>query len=333
MPAALVPAPSSVALCAALPLPGAGEAAARVPAFIQLLPAGVIHTRDGRGPYRLVDAAAVIARSLPAGGPGLPLDENHATDLAAPKGAPAPARGWIVELQARADGVWGRVEWTPEGRAMIAGRAYRHVSPVIQHDSEGRIMRILRASVVNLANLPDLAALNAARADAFPEIVMDLTKLREALRLPADADETAILAAIAGLLAKAGDGPSATASERPDPTKWVSIEDFQRAVAEANKLRQGVSRHAAEEQVGGDIRKGVILPWMKEWAVELCMSSAPSYEKFIKGVGPGFSGLLKSQLQGRVPPDAGSPGGLNDEEKAVADRLGLSPDAFAAARG
>ncbi|MCD9150122.1 phage protease [Pseudophaeobacter sp. MA21411-1] len=30
----------------------------------------------------------------------------------APKGLPAPARGWITATQARNDGIWGRVEWT-----------------------------------------------------------------------------------------------------------------------------------------------------------------------------------------------------------------------------
>ena len=113
----------------------------------------------------------------------------------------------------------------------------------------------------------------------------------------------------------------------------MSIDDFQRAVADANALRQGLSRHAAEEQVGGDIRKGVILPWMKDWAVELCMTSAPSYDRFIRGVGPGFSSLLASRVPGGAPPRREGGAGLSDDEKAVADRLGHSPDAFAAARG
>ena len=54
--------------------------------------------------------------------------------------------------------------------------------------------------------------------------------------------------------------------------------------------------------------------------------------QLIKGVGPGFSSLLTLQSdQRRRPPGGG--GALSDEEKAVADRLGHSADAFAAARG
>jgi phage I-like protein len=327
MAAASQPSTAHIALCAEQPLPVSGTA--DVPEFVHLLPAGKILTRDGRGPYRLDDATAVIAGSL-AKGASLPIDENHSTDLAAPKGAPAPARGWIVELQARADGIWGRVQWTDEGRGMVASRAYRHISPVIAYDATGRVHRILRASLVNEPNLVSLTALNAANATANPEpFIMDLTKLIEMLGLPADADEAAVIEAIRALSQKAG-----TQDARPDPTKWVSIEQFQQAVAEANKLRQGISKHAAEEQVAGDIRKGVILPWMKDWAIELCMASAPSYEKFLRGVGPGFSGLLQSQLQGREPSAFRSCGSdLTEEEKAIARNLGLTDADYAASRG
>src|ERR1044072_7406747 len=75
------------------------------PEWINLLPAGVITTQDGRGPYTVSDMAALASQSLQAAGGKLPVDENHATDFAAPSGHPSPARGWIVELQARADGV------------------------------------------------------------------------------------------------------------------------------------------------------------------------------------------------------------------------------------
>ena len=81
-----------VALMASIGLADAAEP----PEWVHLLPAGpAIETRDGRGPYRVVDPAKVIERSREvAGEQGAPIDENHATDLAAPHGQPAPARGW-----------------------------------------------------------------------------------------------------------------------------------------------------------------------------------------------------------------------------------------------
>ena len=34
------------------------------------------------------------------------------------------ARGWIVNLEARDDGLWGQVEWTAHGSALMADKAY-----------------------------------------------------------------------------------------------------------------------------------------------------------------------------------------------------------------
>ncbi|MGG8896324.1 phage protease, partial [Escherichia coli] len=80
-----------------------------MPEWINLLPAGAARTVDGRGPYTVASMAALIAASL-QDGQKLPLDENHATDKGAVLGLPAPARGWIVALEAREDGLWGKVE-------------------------------------------------------------------------------------------------------------------------------------------------------------------------------------------------------------------------------
>src|SRR5690606_11059898 len=109
---------STIAMCAAQPF----SATDTPPEFIHLLPAGEIATGDNRGPFRVKNAAEVIAASLQAGD-RLVLDENHSTDLAAPKGLPAPAMGWIVALESRADGIWGKVEWTAEGQRLVTGRA------------------------------------------------------------------------------------------------------------------------------------------------------------------------------------------------------------------
>lgn len=132
------------------------------PDWINLLPPGpVVPTADGRGPYRIVDAAKLASDSL-LGTSCLPIDENHATDLAAPLGGPSPARGWIVELKARGDGVWGRVKWTTRGASLLAEHAYKYISPAIAVRADGTITRILRAALTNTPNLPDLIALNSS---------------------------------------------------------------------------------------------------------------------------------------------------------------------------
>lgn len=143
-----------------------------------LLPtaAGKVQTQDNRGPYDVTDAEAIIAASF-ADQPKLQIDENHAEDLKSGKGEPSPARGWITELQARADGIWGKVEWTGAGRALVADKAYRAMSPVILHDKAKKVVAILRASLVNRPNLKGLVSLNQEQSE------MDLAKLAAALGL------------------------------------------------------------------------------------------------------------------------------------------------------
>lgn len=181
-------------------LPDAAEGA--VPEWVQLTPVlqGEIATFDGRGPYLLADAAAVIAASM-AHERGILIDENHATDLAAPTGKEAPARGWIKELQSRADGIWGRVEWTKAGRELVADKAYRGISPVMTLQSDKKTVRAIpRASLVNLPNLRGMLALNQEQT------MGSMAKLAAALGLAEDASEEAILAAIKALMDKKPQG-------------------------------------------------------------------------------------------------------------------------------
>jgi phage I-like protein len=178
----------ATALCAAISI---GNADGGAPEWVHLLPAGDIRGRDGRGPYRATDMAAIIAASL-AGGK-LVLDENHATDLAAPKGQSAPARGWIVDLHHREDGLWGKVDWTEEGRSIVSG--YRGISPAIVHQKDGTVLAIARASLTNTPNFAGLVALHQQ------EKTMDFRVwLVGALGLPSDADDEAIKAAFEKLV-------------------------------------------------------------------------------------------------------------------------------------
>ena len=147
--------------------PAQGEGAAAAPEWIELLPAGVFYGRDGRGPFRLDDPAAVIASTTALQmNAGLPIDYDHATDFGAPEGRPAPAAGWIRELEVRGGAVWGRVEWTARAASSIVAREYRYVSPVFQFDpKDGVVTRLLRAGLTNNPNL-HLTAIAASHTAA-----------------------------------------------------------------------------------------------------------------------------------------------------------------------
>lgn len=176
-----------IALMQAQDLPAGTDDA--VPEWIQLLPPGVeIHTVDNRGPYRVADPQAVAAAST---GRSLPIDENHAIDIKAPKGEATPAVGRVVEVEARADGsIWGRAIWNRTGQALMAERAYVGISPVITHDGRKIITGIARASLTNKPNLRGMTALHM-------ETDMTLSAVAKAAGLAEDATEEAIIAAIA----------------------------------------------------------------------------------------------------------------------------------------
>lgn len=195
-----------------------------IPSEIHLVPAGTFKGADGRGPYTVEDADALIRNSMAAG--KLAIDENHAIDLAAPMGQPAPARGWITDMHARADGIWGTVEWTPSGRALMAEKAYRGISPVIAHNKAGKILQVLRASLTNDPNLSGLKTLHSKS----PEISMDLmAQIRSMLQLDNDADDNAVIAAVQAL------------------SKQVSTQSQQKADTEA--VRIALNAKAGEDLV------------------------------------------------------------------------------------
>ncbi len=297
--------------------------------WVHLMPNGRFKGVDGRGPFEVKDTQAIMQASRElAGQRQMVVDYDHSTDLVAGRGSPVPAAGWIVGLQTRDNGIWGLVEWTQQAADFIARREYRYLSPVFLYsESTGAIGAIVRAALTNKPNFDQLTALASANEAAHMgswETQMDLAKLAAALGMPDTATFDEILAAVAALKS----GNVSMQNETFDPAKWVKIGDFQRAIAEVNKLRQGISLQAAEERVAGDILKGLVLPWMKEWAIGLCTAHLPSYQTFIDGVGPGFS-HLSGKIALHSAPDTST---LNDLEKQIAKNLGLTEQQFAASR-
>lgn len=160
----------------------------QAPEWVHLIRNGRFNLRDGRGPFQIANMDEVIEttrQAVAAGEP--PIDYDHQTDFAAIKGVGgrAPAAGWIKELQARPDGIWGRVQWTEAARKAIEAGEYRFLSPVFTHTKDGQIKAILRAGLVNDPAM-DLTAI-ASKEKGMDEL---LKELRAALGLPDDADQS-----------------------------------------------------------------------------------------------------------------------------------------------
>lgn len=321
-------------------------AGADAPEWVQLAPAGSFSGADGRGPYALPDAAGVMAASLRSGKGRLPIDENHAIDLAAPKGRPSPARGWVVALEQRADGVWGRVEWTDEGRALVASRAYRGISPVLMVDKDRNVLSIARASLTNDPNLTQLATLHSRSPD------MDfMHRMREALGLAASASEDDVVAAatsgraavethaasIAAIVQAVGlaEGSDAkavmTALQARAAEKTTAEADLRKTVVELQTRLETVTaaqaRRDAEAFVDGAIKDGKVgLKPLREHYVERHMKDPVGVEKEVAAMVSIHAGGLA-----RREPAAGGAALTEDEERTCA-LMGIDPKAFAESR-
>jgi phage I-like protein len=350
-------APDCILAAHAMGLPDPPPSGAAPPEWVHLLPLGVANGFDGRGPYRIGDKAsaeAVIAASR-SYGKGLPLaiDYDHATDLAAPRGERAPAAGWITALEARQDGIWGRSEWTPAAAAALKDREYRYISPAFHHAKDGKVLRLVRASLVNGPNL-DLTALAAARTgNQQPPAgdVMDLNHILTAAGLPAGTTAEAALAAIKGLAAAKADleriataaglpagadgaalatgvtamraqlaaAKSATA---PDPAQWVPMALYTALAASAQAARIGAVDEA--------IKAGKLTPGQREWAVAYQAQDPGGFTKFVQDA------PVLVTAGALVPPGAppGVPqGAITDGERAIASQLGITEQDFLKARG
>ena len=171
----------------ALELPSLGE----VPDWVHLVPKGNFGARDGRGPWRYDNAHSLITASF-AARKRIHIDLNHSTETAAKMGLDAPAVGYVTEMEERADGIWGKVDWTRRGRELLSDRAYWGISPVIQFDkTTGDVHAVARAA---LTNDPALAELTPLSTEETQE--MFLQNVAKMLGLGEDASEEDVIAAL-----------------------------------------------------------------------------------------------------------------------------------------
>lgn len=321
--------------------------------WIQLIPAGSFAGRDGRGPYDAGDLAAmqaVVDNSLQrAGSTELVVDYDHQSVFGAIPGVGgrAPAAGWIKELQVRPDGIYGRVEWTTTAASAIRAGEYRYVSPVYTHTKAGKVLLLVSAALTNTPNL-DLNAVAASAQIAALHPGENMEPIAQALGLAADADEAACLTAIvaltaahaaviaaAGLAAGASTQDvvtavqSARATAVPDPAKYVPIEVFTAVQSQLTQLQQQSGDDKASQAVEKVIKEGRLAPAQRDWAMSYAKSNLAGFETFAAALPKLVAAGGREETKGA--PKSGDDA-LSDTDLAVMSALGMSREAFVAAR-
>lgn len=296
------------------------------PEWVCLIPAGDIVGRDGRGwvndrPAMILDHFYALARDLP-------IDVEHATELKGPRGEPAPAIGWVKELEIRNGEIWGRAEWNEAGVRMVGGREYRYLSPVILYQEESQtIVGITSVGATNQPNLK-LPALNHEQRGQAPKESNMLKALLAALGLPENATEAEAVAKVGTLK-----GELATAMNRvesPSLEKFVPRADYDAALSKATNAEQAL-KAIKQEQLEGEVETaisqalaaGKITPSTAEYHKAQCRQEG-GLERFKEycAAAPVVGG--ESGLEGKKP--EGEQKALNAEQQQIASMFGNSAE-------
>lgn len=293
------------------------------PDWVHLFPSGHIRGRDGRA-FDLEDPGAVIL-AFEGAGVDLPVDYEHQNDRPEAKlSGPIPAAGWIKQLEAREDGIWGKVEWTATARELIGNREYRYLSPSFYcHPKTRAIVRLRGAGLVHNPNfhLHAIASEEVEMTDT-PDY---MTTISELLGLPPDADPAAIIDAIRTLL-DAGQEKMTAHQVAPDPREFVPIEALQDLMSDRTSKAVLAAEERADVKVQDALNKGYITPGMKGWALALARKDQDSFDTFLASSMPMFAHLTRQVVPNGPPHGAESQPTSDPYTLAICAQLGLAPE-------
>lgn len=355
----------ALAACSfALPAPGADNLL-----WLQVTPAGSFGPSDGRPmtvPAWHIDAviaAKVIERFRARRKPPV-VDYEHQTLHKEENGQPAPAAGWIRDLEWRdGQGLFAQVELTARARQYIADNEYRYFSPVFLYDAlTGDVLDLQMGAFTNDPAIDGMEALSLRAAATFgltlatpedttvnpllkallaalglPETTSEeqaiaalsaqknhLAALRQALGLDEQAQPAAVLAACTGLKAKAA------SAEQPDPAKFVPVDVMKELQGQLAALSAQINGDKADGLIQAALADGRLLKPMEPWARDLAKKDIASLSAYLDAAQP-IAALSKTQTGGQ-PPVVDDKTGLNAEEQAVCSAMGLTAEQFKAAK-
>lgn len=307
------------------PAADAPDGALTPPEWVHLIPAGTFSGRDGRGPYTL-DAQAVLD-AFAANGADLPIDYDHQSITADKKSGPVPAAGWIKELQARKDGIWARVAWTPRAAELLVAHEYRYLSPVFRYLlADGRVIALTGAGLTHNPNLPLQAACSQKETHAVEDIMERLVYM---LNLPVTSTPDEVAAELQKLLdrlAAAEAAAQAAQSAKPDPAEYVPIAMHRQVADELAALQARIAREKAEAAVEAAMAAGKVTPAMKDWALEYAGRDPKGFAGFVEKA----PAIVQAQAMRRTESEHAAL--LTDEDRIAARLLGMSEESFAQAK-
>jgi phage I-like protein len=337
----------------------------QAPEWVRLLPIGRVELRDNREPFEVdqADLGAIVS-TFTANGVDLVVDYEHQSLT----GDKAPAAGWIKDLEARIDGLYVRIEWTPVALKHIRANEYRYYSPVLRLDPKTRHpLALMHVGLTNVPAIKGLAPLLAAKYGGEGEEPVIIMLNSQALPAPAEKQEEVPM--LKKLINKLGLKPEATEEEVlslvADRTQEVVALKAQAAAlpeiavalglektADAATitgtilaLKQGTEQLSTlrtelevlkAEHVQGKAQKAVdealaakkITPAQVEWALKYASEDQEGFAAYVKAAVPVLAGK-----QFKVPTENGKGEvSLSASELQMCRLTGITPEAFKASK-
>ncbi|MCB5204245.1 phage protease [Neorhizobium sp. T786] len=293
------------------PLAGADKG----PQWIKLAPRGPFTARDAR--KFTIDPELLVER-FNADKVALPIDVDHATVKKAMFGESAPAIGWIEELQARPDGLYGRVEWLEPGLAILAAKSHRFISPALKTDDHGRAYWLHSAGLVAA---PGISMPAVASADPTHTETNMLKAIAKALNLQEDANEAACLSAIGDMLTK-----------RVDPAiHQQALDQVKTLGSELESIKAVDRKSKIDTLLEGALTAKKISPAQRESYEALCATDS-GFEQVWKLIETLGAGLAPSDLDNKRG-GGGDLKTLSAEDRTIIKEMGLSEEEYRKANG
>lgn len=314
---------------------------------IQLLPYGKFRATDGRPTdveaWYVTDTngADVVALANNQRNP-LPIDYEHQIIHSLKNGKEAPSAGWMEYFYFTPQGIFADVRWTDKAADYIKNGEYRYISAVFAYDTDGYVRKIFHAA---LTNTPALDGMEEAMVAASVNLLQEdnpmdkklLAALCALFALKADASEADITEKVTALSAAKGDSPVdvldvyaklaekeqsvaalSTQVGKPDPSKFVPVEQVVALQADFNALKTSVEADKKEALITAALSQGKLAPALKDWAQSLSVEALSAYlEK-----APAMA-ALSGEPQAKDDPEQ-KVAALSAAESAAAKALGLS---------
>jgi hypothetical protein len=229
--------------------------------WVQLAPYGDFPHGDGLQRFTIEDARTLVNEfngllNTPQRLLGLPWYIGH-PDHPAFKGRYTDTRayGRIKALEAREDGLFANVKWSPAGEDLIKSEAFHGHSVNWGARREGSVFRPVRLKSVGFTNEPNIPVAPVTLANEAETLMK--TQLIEKLGLPADATDEQILAAVD--LANEAKRNEATAKEAA--VNAFAKEQIAKAEAETALANEQTAKAEAERALANEraARIGLIL--------------------------------------------------------------------------